>query len=101
MSVLMLVSEHLCINDPRSNGYWEREEPLEPRGGCVCERCWSGRDTLAVALQEAADLLEVADDQVRSMPLGGDATARAAFALLARLKKWRADYEPVPTRPPA
>lgn len=93
MTVLMLVAEHLCVHDPRALAFVQGDE-VAPRGGCACDRCWSGRDTLAVALQEAADLLEVADDQVRSMPLGGDATARAAFALLARLKKWRADYEP-------
>ena len=93
MSVLMLVAEHLCVHDPRALAFVQGDE-VPPRGGCACDRCWSGRDTLALALQEAADLLEVCDDQLRSQPMGGQETARALFALLARLKTWRADYEP-------
>lgn len=100
MTVLALVSEHLCVHDPRAWVYIGFDD-TPPRGACACERCWSGRDLLAVALQEAADLLEVCDDQLRSQPMGNEATARALFALLARLKQWRADYEEAPTRPAA
>jgi hypothetical protein len=99
----MLVAEHLCVHDPRAMAFVQGDEEA-PRGGCACDRCWSGRDDLAVALQEALDLVEECRDQIRSQPLSGNDSARRAFVVLRCISDLQARYEPLPPptrRPPA
>jgi len=59
------VYECLCYKDQR-NPYWqdiygwqelESEEIPEPRKGCFCDNCFSGRDRLALEILKIAELL--------------------------------------------
>ena len=47
-----IVSENLCVFDPRSDVYidFDEEDNVAPRNNCYCDRCFSGRDRLAVEI---------------------------------------------------
>ena len=49
---------HLCVHDPRSDVYIADEDDPPPRNGCHCDRCFYGRDALALQLMDAESVLE-------------------------------------------
>lgn len=54
-----IAHKNLCLYDRRSY-YYEKppeddEDPRVPRNGCMCDKCFYGKDEIAVAILEFLD----------------------------------------------
>jgi len=109
---------HLCVYDPRSDVYAEPTDPEDyrsPREDCSCERCFSGRDGLAVEILRLQETLDRATDMVNREDVPAEAyplpESREAIvhdlkiapvyyeAIMAGVKTWEVrradrDYQP-------
>lgn len=47
----------LCIYDKRSPYHYACDDSVEPRGACCCDKCYYGKDKLALEILRLKDLV--------------------------------------------